>query len=188
MTGRISEAIQQDHNEIEACFEKIVHSSSRDEQTRFQTLFTWELARHLVGEEIVVFPALEKHLPDGRSMADTNRKHHHHIKEQLKQFQSMSASNVDFLRTLDSLMTTTLLPHMREEEANDLSKLEDVLSHHDSLKLAKAFSRTKIFAPSRSHPHVPDKPPFETVVGLLAAPIDQLADLFRKWPHEGQPG
>ncbi|PYH67181.1 uncharacterized protein BO88DRAFT_344867, partial [Aspergillus vadensis CBS 113365] len=39
------------------------------------------------------------------------------------------------------------------------------------------------FVPSRSHPSAPDKPPFETAIGLMTAPIDHLADLFRKWPH-----
>ena len=39
-----------------------------------------------------------------------------------------------------------------------------------------------MFVPSRSHPSAPSKPPFETAVGLLTAPIDHLADLFRSWP------
>lgn len=36
----------------------------------------------------------------------------------------------------------------------------------------------------RSHPSAPDKPPFETVVGLMAAPIDKLRDLFTAFPDE----
>lgn len=77
-----------------------------------------------------------------------------------------------------------LSPQMREEENSDLVDLEQVLSDHDSISLSKSFNRTKIFMPSRAHPSAPSKPPFETVVGLLTAPIDQLGDLFRKWPHE----
>jgi hypothetical protein len=50
--------------------------------------------------------------------------------------------------------------------------------------MAKSFGRTKAFVPSRSHPSAGEKPPFETAMGLLAAPIDHIADLFRKFPNE----
>lgn len=75
-----------------------------------------------------------------------------------------------------------LSEHIKEEENDDLPKLEAALSEEDSESYAKSFGRTKMFVPSRSHPSAPDKPPYETAVGLLAAPIDHLADLFRKWP------
>jgi hypothetical protein len=39
--------------------------------------------------------------------------------------------------------------------------------------------------PSRSHPSAPDDGgPFETVAGLMAAPLDRLGDLFRKFPKK----
>jgi hypothetical protein len=94
----------------------------------------------------------------------------------------MSPSDVHFIPTLRELMED-LSTHIKEEEVHDLPKLEGSLSEEDSQSLAKSFGRTKMFVPSRSHPSAPDKPPFETVAGLLTAPIDHLADLFRKWPN-----
>lgn len=79
---------------------------------------------------------------------------------------------------------TDLATHIGEEEDRDLPLLEECLSDHDSVALSKAFNRTKIFVPSRAHPHAPNKPPFETAVGLLTAPFDQVLDLFRKWPSK----
>lgn len=93
----------------------------------------------------------------------------------------MRPSDAPFIPTIKELMGN-LSQHIKEEEADDLPKLETALSQDDSQSYAKSFGRTKMFVPSRSHPSAPDKPPFETVVGLLAAPIDHLADLFRKWP------
>lgn len=75
-----------------------------------------------------------------------------------------------------------LKQHIKEEETHDLVKLEQAISSEESQSLAKSFGRTKIFVPTRSHPSAPTTPLFETVVGLLAAPIDHLADLFRKFP------
>lgn len=75
-----------------------------------------------------------------------------------------------------------LRKHIQEEEEIDLVRLEQAITDTESEKLSKSFSRTKIFVPTRSHTGAPDKPPFETAVGLLMAPIDRLQNLFRKWP------
>lgn len=76
-----------------------------------------------------------------------------------------------------------LKQHMKEEENDDLPQLEKALSEADSEKLGASFGRTKMFVPSRSHPSAPSKPPYETAVGLMMAPIDHVADFFRKWPE-----
>ncbi|GLA60477.1 hypothetical protein ABZX51_003495 [Aspergillus tubingensis] len=187
MASRISEAIKTDHREIEDYYNKILSSATETEKTKWQNQFTWELARHSIAEELVVYPQFEKSLPDGLAMADKDRKEHQSVKEQLKKFQNMKPTDPAFESTVRALMKD-LSEHIKEEETQDLPKLEDAVSVEESEKLAKSFGRTKMFVPSRSHPSAPDKPPFETAIGLLTAPIDHLADLFRKWPHtEGMP-
>ena len=52
-----------------------------------------------------------------------------------------------------------LSQHFNEEEADDLSKLEDVLSQEESEKYSISFERTKMYVPSRSHSSGPEKPP-----------------------------
>ena len=48
-----------------------------DAQARWARQLTWEIARHAVGEEIVVYPLMEKHLGDkGRELADHDRREH----------------------------------------------------------------------------------------------------------------
>ncbi|KAJ5890429.1 uncharacterized protein N7473_006657 [Penicillium subrubescens] len=178
----ISAAIKKDHRDIEEYYKNILASSTDKEKTQWQNQFTWELARHSIGEELVVYPQFEKNLPDGQRMADKDRQEHLSIKEQLKTFQNMQPSDPQFEPTLKALMKD-LSEHIKEEESNDLPKLEDSISAKESDDLSKSFARTKIFVPSRSHPSAPDKPPFETAVGLMTAPIDHLADLFRTWPH-----
>ena len=72
---RISEMIKDDHRRLESYYNIIVNSEDEDEQTRFQNQFTWELARHAVAEELVVFPALEK-LRAGKEQLDDDRREH----------------------------------------------------------------------------------------------------------------
>jgi hemerythrin-like domain-containing protein len=182
--SRISDAIKKDHRELEEYYNNIIGAQNDDEATRWQNQFTWELARHSIGEELVVYPAFEKNLGDrGKQLADKDRAEHQTVKEQLKKFQNLKAGSPEFISTIKALMAD-LAEHIKEEEEQDLPTLDQALTVEDSESMAKSFGRTKAFVPSRSHPSAPNKPPFETAVGLLVAPIDHLADLFRKFPDE----
>jgi len=182
----ISEAITKDHRELEQYYNEVVNSTDHDHQTRYGNQFTWELARHSVGEELVVYPSFEKLLGDkGREMAETDRKEHHKVKELLKQFQNMKPKQPEYIPKIKEIWTM-LIEHIKEEEEHDLPALEAALrtSAGDSEKMAKSFGRTKAFVPSRSHPSAGEHPPFETVMGLLTAPIDHITDIFRKFPDK----
>jgi hypothetical protein len=103
------------------------------------------------------------------------------VKDLLYKFQGLKPESQEFIPTLKELWAN-LSQHIKEEEGHDLVKLEETLLPADSEGLETQFTRTKKFTPTRSHPGAPDKPPFETVVGLMSAPIDRIADLFRKFP------
>ncbi|CAG7917769.1 unnamed protein product [Penicillium olsonii] len=179
--SRILPTIKHDHLELVSHSQKIFTSINPDEQTRYQNQFTWELARHLIGEELVIYPAIIASLPDGQETADRNRLEHQGIKEKLKIFQDLASTDPRFVPTLLGLMDDFGI-HARHEEDVELPRLEDMLSKEESVEMTKSLERTKVFVPSRSHPHAPVKPPFESVVGLITAPIDSVADLFRRWP------
>ncbi|KAL6872230.1 hypothetical protein HDV57DRAFT_520362 [Trichoderma longibrachiatum] len=180
---RISDAIVKDHRELEDYYNRITQSRDLDEQTRYQNQFVWELARHSISEELVVYPVLEKSIINGQQIAQKDREEHQKVKEKLYIFQKLSANDPEFIPTLKSLYAD-LKQHIREEEEEDLPKLEQAVSGDESRQLSKSFQRTKMFVPTHSHPSAPDKPPFETVVGLLSAPLDKLMDAFKKFPKD----
>ncbi|KAG9250957.1 HHE domain-containing protein [Emericellopsis atlantica] len=182
----ISSAIAKDHRELEQYYNEVINSTNHDHQQRYGNQFTWELARHSVGEELVVYPAFEKYLgAKGKEMAESDRKDHHQVKELLKIFQDLSSTDPRYLSKLKEIWEP-LSKHIKEEEEHDLPALEEALqSHQDaSSKMATSFGRTKMFVPSRSHPSAGEHPPFETVMGLLTAPFDHVADIFRKFPDQ----
>ncbi|KAJ5815938.1 hypothetical protein N7447_008171 [Penicillium robsamsonii] len=185
--SRIIPAVKHEHCELESHSHKILSSTKPDQQTRFQNQFVWELARHLIGEELVVYPAMITSLPDGQGIVDKNRLEHRAVKHQLKTFQELSSTDPRFVPTLKGLMRDLGI-HARHEEAVDLPRLEELLSKDESVELTKSLDRVQIFVPSRAHPLAPTEPFFETAVGLLTAPIDRLADLFRKWPDGREKG
>ena len=181
----VSDAIKHDHAELKEYYSKILNASEddHDTKTRYQNQFTWELARHSIAEELVVYPAMEKYIEGGKDIADHDRGEHRTLKEELKKFQNLKSSSTEFTPTLQK-MIDDLDHHIAEEEKDDLPKLEKALPEGESEKLASSFQRTKMFTPTRSHPSSPDRPPFETVMGLMVAPMDKLADMFRKFPQE----
>ncbi|KAK7177347.1 HHE domain-containing protein [Paraphaeosphaeria sporulosa] len=185
----ITDALTRDHREIERYYDETVNSTDQDHQQRFGNQFTWELARHSVAEELIVYPAFEKYLgAKGKDMAEKDRKEHHEVKEFLKEFQNMKPSDAQYISKLKRLMET-LSQHIKEEESDDIPALEkvlreDVTNEGISESLATSFARTKMLVPSRSHPSAGEHPPFETVMGLLTAPIDHVSDIFRKFPNK----
>lgn len=76
MASRISDTIKKDHRDIESYYDRIIGTSDQTEQTKYQNQFTWELARHSIGEELVVYPAFEKFVPTGVQLANKDRQEH----------------------------------------------------------------------------------------------------------------
>ncbi|KAI0555317.1 hypothetical protein F4679DRAFT_163252 [Xylaria curta] len=185
---KISGAIREDHKQLKEYYSHIVDSKDPDEQERYGNAFIWELARHSIAEEIVVYPAFERDIQDnGKGIADKDRTQHQGIKKQLYEFQKLKPKDEAYLPMLKRLFED-LQHHIKEEEENDLVKLENKLSLTESKELSLSFEKTKMLTPTRSHPSAPNQPPFETVVSLMTAPLDKIRDLlFTKFPENKMP-
>ena len=81
----ISSAIKKDHQEIQEYANNILTATDDDSKTRWQNQFTWELARHSIGEELVVYPAFAKYLgAKGQDMADKDRTEHQSVRSKAR--------------------------------------------------------------------------------------------------------
>ncbi|KAH7926594.1 hypothetical protein BV22DRAFT_1032733 [Leucogyrophana mollusca] len=181
----LTKAITDDHREMYEYYEQYQKSQGNaDAQKRWARQLTWEVARHAVGEEIIVYPLMEKHLGQkGLELADHDRDEHQTVKELLSHLESLQAGTPDYDTTLGKVMSH-LREHNDSEERQDLPALEEKLHPDHSQEAANQFERTKKFVPTRAHPMAPNKPPYETFVGFLAAPIDKLKDYFSSFPTE----
>lgn len=88
-----------------------------------------------------------------------------------------------FMPLLDTLLDN-LHHHIEHEKDEDMPRLEKLLSREESEALARSFQRTKNIVPTRSHPAAPTEFYAESLVGLLAMPIDKLQDWLRDYPDE----
>ncbi|KKK25673.1 hypothetical protein ARAM_003719 [Aspergillus rambellii] len=180
MPPNITEAIRDHYTEIQEWYGQIIQSDDGKTQAEYQKLFTWELARHCIAKEIVLFPAFEKYLPHDALLIRKSRQGNQKVKKELKIFQKMKTSNGAFIPAIEQLMRD-LSRVIREEETWDLPKLEDTLPSSESAALYELFGKTRIFIPMHCHHSAPEKPPFETAIGLLTAPTDQLVEALDNW-------
>jgi len=185
VVGGIAEIIKRDHDELKEYYNNYKSASTEKEKTQWSNQFRWELARHSVGEELLLYPALEKHFgAEGKKMADEDRAEHKVAKDLLYDLERMKVTDADYPAKFQKLMDD-LVVHMRGEEEHDLPKLEAALFRDDSIVMANNFASTKTFVPTRSHPSAPDKGGFfETAAGLAFAPIDKLKDMFSSFPDK----
>ncbi|KZT29871.1 hypothetical protein NEOLEDRAFT_1055295 [Neolentinus lepideus HHB14362 ss-1] len=186
MAGKtLTAAIKDDHQEMYDYYDAYKKASGdTDAHERWARQLTWEVARHAVGEEIVVYPLMEKHLgAKGIELADHDRAEHQRVKEDLYHLESLTAGTEDYDKTMKKIMEH-LRPHNDDEEQTDLPMLEPALGEEGSKAAAAEFKRTKKFVPTRTHPSAPNKPPFETFAAFLAAPVDKLKDEFAKFPTD----
>lgn len=141
-----------------------------DAQTRWARQLTWEIARHAVGEEIIVYPLMEKHLGQhGLDLANQDRKDHlvrshicillfyksltwYHlyqtVKTLLSKLESLQPGTAPYDQTVSEIMRH-LHEHNDSEEINDLPILEAKIGAEGSEAAAASFTRTKKFAPTR---------------------------------------
>ncbi|KAJ9635764.1 hypothetical protein H2199_008116 [Coniosporium tulheliwenetii] len=176
-------AVVQDHAELKRCYDEYKAATADDGKTRWGNAFVWGMTRHALGEELVVYPALDKYLgEEGRHWAAKDRKDAQHLKESLYGFDHMSLTN-PHREVLVDILWGDFAHHARQEEEIQLPKLESVLGR-ESERLARSFERTKRFTATRSHPLAPNMVPFATAAAFMAAPIDKLRDIFRSWPEE----
>ncbi|EIW55779.1 uncharacterized protein TRAVEDRAFT_50259 [Trametes versicolor FP-101664 SS1] len=179
------ESIKEDHEEMYEYHDQYKRAWDRsdvDAQARWARQLTWEIARHAVGEEIVVYPLMEQHLGEkGKKLADHDREEHQSVKEKLYKLESLQPGSSEY-HSLITTMMESLHHHNDDEEIKDLPMLEPIIGEQASKDAALSFKKTKKLVPTRTHPSIPNKPPFETLLGLLEAPIDKIKDYFASFP------
>ncbi|KAL0955228.1 hypothetical protein HGRIS_004129 [Hohenbuehelia grisea] len=185
MSASLSNAIKDDHRAIFNAWDQYQKAAGdNDAQTRWGNELMWNIAVHSAGEEIAVYPLFEKHLgAEGTKMANEDRADHLKVKKLLAKAEGMTVGSSEYNQTLETVMKE-LKEHIDGEENHDFPLLEPKLGEQGSKAAATSFERTKMFVPTRAHPNAPDRPPFETLAGFLAAPIDKLMDAFSRFPTE----
>ncbi|KZS88095.1 hypothetical protein SISNIDRAFT_273751 [Sistotremastrum niveocremeum HHB9708] len=181
----LTQTIVNDHHEMYEYHDKYIRAAGdKATQEMWGRQITWEVATHVVAEEIVVFPLIEKHLgSEGTASTNKHLEQHREIKTLLRHLADFHPSTPQYDQVLEDLMKN-LRAHNEEEEAKNLPALEAEMTSEQSLSAAKAFQRKRHFVPTRAHPNSSQSHGgrFETVAAFLEAPWDKLKDQWVPFP------
>ncbi|KAG6554122.1 hypothetical protein Mapa_004038 [Marchantia paleacea] len=179
--------VKHDHAELEEYFQnyKKAHSQGQDDEARkWFNQFVWEISRHSMLEELILYPMMDLLGDRGKELADQSREDHHRTKEILATLQSISDPSLFDKRM--NIMMAELRDHMKMEEEEDLAYLEARTDLDTRVTAGKTFSLGKKIVPTHPHPSIPEKfVAIEAALGLLITPLDKLGDLFTPFPTKG---
>lgn len=175
-----------DHREFEefySNYKKAHQAGDEKEAEKWFNQLVWELSRHTVGEELVVYPLLDALGPKGKEMADKDRADHKKIKKELEEIYRLSDPDL-FESALDRMMDE-LRQHIKKEETQDLEYLKQHADMKSLESAAKAFMYGKKIAPTRPHPSMTSRSAaLEAALALFVTPLDKLKDMFTPFPKE----
>jgi hemerythrin superfamily protein len=134
-----------------------------------------ELVRHSVAEEMYMYPAARKALPDGDQLADHELEEHAEAEEVMKAIEGTEATDPKFDEMVRQLIKD-IRHHLKDEETDLLPKLRAACDTERLRDLGEKFARAKRMAPTRPHPSAPDRPPANKILGPGMGLIDRVRD------------
>jgi hemerythrin superfamily protein len=168
--------ILQDHDRFKAVFAELERGAGEvDGRKDLVDHVIAELVRHEVAEEQFMYPAARSKLPDGDELADHEISEHAEAEIVLKRLEGLGPEDPDFER-LVAEMIEDVRHHMREEEEKLLPRLREACDAEELQHLGYKVLAAKEFAPTRPHPHAPDKPPANLILGPGVGFIDKIRD------------
>jgi hypothetical protein len=180
----IENLIIQDHTVIKTVYDKFKTCTIKEEAEKWRNELVYEIARHSIAEEIILYPLMRKKLPDGENLFQNSIKEHHEVKENLYKAQGIDPYSEDFKKKVSDVMDL-LMKHIQKEEKEILPSLAKHVTEEDRIKAGNSFSRRKLIVPTRPHTMVPETPPtLNSILGLLTSPIDKFRDLFTSFPDQ----
>ncbi|HWH00712.1 MAG TPA: hemerythrin domain-containing protein [Pilimelia sp.] len=134
-----------------------------------------ELVRHAVAEEMYVYPAMRKHLPDGEQAVEHDIAEHQELERVMKQLEGVDVASAEFESALRHL-EAVLADHVRDEESEQFPELRRRIPRDELIELAGKVETAKRLAPTRPHPGAPNSELFHKLVGPGVGLVDRLRD------------
>jgi hemerythrin superfamily protein len=165
-----------DHRAVERVFAELIAGAGDGQYRRdLADHLTTELVRHSVAEEMYLYPAARRALPDGDQVADHEIEQHADLERILKDLEGVDPAD----RLFDDLvgkLYVDVQAHVEEEERELLPRLRQACDPDELLELGRMVARAKASAPTRPHPSDPATPPLELILAPGTGMIDKLRD------------
>lgn len=140
---------------------------------------------HEAAEELVVWPAVRRHCPDGDELVSTALVQEGKAKLALNELRRISADSEEFSQCANTV-ASGFREHMTYEQNQIWPRLETHASPDELDRLADAYLRARETGPTRPHPYTPSTPQVLGTAGMVLARLDRIRDrvLLRKVPEQ----
>lgn len=171
----VVDILASDHREFLDLLGQIEGTSDPERRRDLADTVIAEVMRHAVAEEMFVYPAIEKHLPDGKQEVEDDKAEHEEIVQLMKRLESADAAEPTFLEIVRELQGN-LSHHIAEEEADQFPRLRAHIPHDELVTMGTKVESAKKLAPTRPHPSAPHSELFHKTLGPGVGLVDRLRD------------
>lgn len=176
------ELLEHDHRMVEQLFRDYDAAASARQRRGVVEITVRELSKHAALEELMVYPLARKTVPGGAEAVDTQLDGHVAVKKTLTELDKLGTGDERTGELMERLRRE-VAEHVRGDEHELLPKLREALDEQALDELGKELDTAKQTAPTRPHPHTPDRPPALTLAAPVAALYDRLRDRLQGRPR-----
>ncbi len=173
----VVELLLRDHAEAKAMLDRFDATPAAKKADAFGEL-TRVLVQHEVAEEEVVYPAFRKRVANGARIAGARIAEQSQAEEKLVELERLGVDHAHFTSGFRQLHIA-VLDHAQREEQTVFPALRSALQSAELVGLGRRYERAKAVAPTHPHPHAPDTPPGNLVLGPVASLVDRVRDTIR---------
>lgn len=173
-TTDIVTLLDADHRQVEGQFERFDTIPVEQREAYFCELVHL-LVAHEVAEEVVVYPAIRSDAPDGEQISKARIEEQSEAEEKLAGMEKLDATTAEFATQFAELKTA-VLQHAQAEEQEVFPLLQTVEDEASRAHMGAQYEKAKASAPTHPHPHAPDTPPGNMLLGPVAALFDKARD------------
>jgi hemerythrin superfamily protein len=173
----IIDLLLDDHREAENLLRRF-DMVNVEERADYFCQVVHELIRHEVAEELVVYPAVRSDSPGGDEEARKRLREQSEAENLLADMESIDATSQEFAAKFLQLRQA-VLEHARAEETGAFALLGEAEDSDMRTALGARYEMAKASAPTHPHPHAPDTPPTNKIIGPIVALADKIRDAVR---------
>lgn len=171
--------LKQDHRRVRVLFRRFQQAKSNSDRQKVGEEIIEELSVHAAIEEQLVYPLLRAAGGKRGDEVLIALEEHHAIKLVLAELDNMNADAERYTAKMH-VVREAIEAHVREEEEQQLPRLERLLDPQRAEDMVEAMRLMKAAVPNHPHPLAPDEPPGNLVAAILSKMSDSGKDLIRK--------
>ena len=176
------ELLEHDHRIVEQLFRDYRMAASDEQRRAVVEILVRELSKHAALEELTVYPLVRRLLPGTAAEVDDHLAEHMDVKNTLAALDRLPTGD-HRESDLVARLRHEVEHHIRDEESRLLPALRDAAGPPELDELGRRLRQAKTMAPTRPHPHAPDRPPALALAAPIAAFYDRIRDRLRGRPR-----